>query len=184
MSFLPIRGSFLEVRFWNSQIIFRLSKILLILSAGMYLSMITLNNLLDYESNFQFVQHVLSMDDTFQDNQLRWRAITSSTLHHFFYVMIIIWEGLAAILCWTGAFFLYKNLCSDGVVFNQAKSIATAGLILSLLLWLFGFLVVAGEWFLMWQSSKWNGQNAAARLFLVFGIILLFLNQSDKDLDI
>ena len=48
---------------------------------------------------------------------------------------------------------------------------------------LFGFLVVGGEWFLMWQSSKWNGQNAAARLFLVFGIVLLFLNQLDEDLE-
>ncbi|HZR47032.1 MAG TPA: DUF2165 domain-containing protein [Candidatus Manganitrophaceae bacterium] len=161
----------------------RLSKILLLASAGLYLSLITLNNLIDYDSNLQFVQHVLSMDDTFPNNRLMWRAITHPMLHHLVYGVIIVWEGIAALLCWMGLFFLRRNFRSDGISFNRAKSIATAGLVLSLLLWLFGFLVVGGEWFLMWQSSKWNGQNAAARLFLVFGIVLLFLNQPDEDLE-
>ena len=43
----------------------------------------------------------------------------------------------------------------------------------------FGFMAVGGEWFLMWQSKTWNGQDAAARLFLFMGLSLLFLNQAD-----
>lgn len=160
----------------------RFSKILLVVSVGLCLGLITLNNLLDYGSNLQFVRHVLSMDDTFPNNRLMWRAITSPIIHHLFYGLIIVWEGVTAILCWIGAFFLYKSVRLKGNAFNRAKSIATAGLTLSLFLWLFGFLVVGGEWFLMWQSSKWNGQNAATRLFSVTGIILLFLNQPDDEL--
>ena len=59
----------------------------------------------------------------------------------------------------------------------------------SIILWEHGHVVVdehehitvGGEWFLMWQSSIWNGQTAAARMFTVFALILIFLNQRDHD---
>ncbi len=31
------------------------------------------------------------------------------------------------------------------------------------MVWLTGFVVISGEWFQMWQSSQWNGQQAAFR---------------------
>ena len=43
------------------------------------------------------------------------------------------------------------------------------------------FLSVGGEWFLMWQSKNWNGQDAAFRMFTVIGIVLLFLVQQDVE---
>ena len=45
----------------------------------------------NYGSNFDFVQHVLSMDTTFPGNQLKWRAISTPALHHAFYWTIIAW---------------------------------------------------------------------------------------------
>jgi predicted small integral membrane protein len=41
-------------------------------------------------------------------------------------------------------------------------------------------MTVGGEWFLMWQSRIWNGQDAAFRLFAFMGVSLLFLNQPDE----
>jgi predicted small integral membrane protein len=38
------------------------------------------------------------------------------------------------------------------------------------------FISVGGEWFLMWQSKTWNGQDAAFRMFVVLGIILVYLS--------
>jgi predicted small integral membrane protein len=37
---------------------------------------VTYDNIVDYNSNFDFVRHVLSMDTTFSNNELRHRAIT------------------------------------------------------------------------------------------------------------
>ena len=65
--------------------------------------------------------------------------------------------------------------------FNQAKGVAVAALALSLALWLIAFLDVGSEWFLMWQSRTWNGQEAAFRMFAVAGIVLLILLQPDAD---
>jgi predicted small integral membrane protein len=50
---------------------------------------------------------------------------------------------------------------------------------LAFLVWFFGFMVVAGEWFAMWQSATWNGQEAAFRFYVA---VLIFINQLDVDL--
>ena len=55
---------------------------------------------------------------------------------------------------------------------------ATAGF----LVWFFGFMVVGGEWFLMWQSDTWNGQEAAFRFYMAILGVLIFVNQPDRDL--
>ena len=46
-------------------------------------------------------------------------------------------------------------------------------------MWLVAFLTVGGEWFLMWQSKSWNGQEAAFRMFTIVGIVLLLLVQRE-----
>ena len=56
------------------------------------------------------------------------------------------------------------------------------GLALGLVLWFGGFLVVGGEWFQMWQSKTWNGQEAAYRFIVCIGLVLIFLNQRDDEL--
>ena len=118
------------------------------------------------------------MDTTFPDNQLKWRALTNPIFHHLFYCTLILWEVTSAGLCWVGACHLYRALRADRVSFHQAKNIAVYGLVVSMLQWLFAFLTVGGEWFVMWQSPTWNGQDAALRMFVVTGIVLLFLSLS------
>jgi predicted small integral membrane protein len=54
-------------------------------------------------------------------------------------------------------------------------------LTLSLLMWLLAFLTVGAEWFLMWQSHVWNGQEAAFRMFAVVGIVLLILLSPERE---
>lgn len=56
--------------------------------------------------------------------------------------------------------------------FHRAKNVSIAALTLSLLMWLVAFLSIGAEWFLMWQSKTWNGQEAAFRMFTVVALIL------------
>jgi predicted small integral membrane protein len=48
-------------------------------------------------------------------------------------------------------------------------------------MWLVAFLSVGGEWFLMWQSHSWNGQEEAFRMFAVVGLVLLIVMQPDTE---
>ena len=49
-------------------------------------------------------------------------------------------------------------------------------------MWFFGFMAVGGEWFSMWQSPTWNGQEAAFRFYMTILAVLIFVNQPDGEL--
>jgi predicted small integral membrane protein len=160
----------------------RLSKISLVAALGLYLLIVVFNNLTDYGSNYALVQHVLAMDTTFKGNAGMWRAIHSETVYHSFYVSIIAMEAVTSALLFAGTRRLWHARSAPAAEFNRAKDLAVGGLTLSLLLWLVAFLTVGGEWFLMWQSSAWNGVSPAARMFTVVGLVLIFLTARDEEL--
>jgi predicted small integral membrane protein len=153
----------------------RLSKISLVFSVATFLFLVVLNNLTDYGSNYLFVENVLGMTTVFEGNELRWRAIESPWVHTLFYWSIIAWEALAMVLIAYGGVCLCKHLNAGAAQFQKAKSIAILGLVVTMLQWFVAFITVGGEWFTMWQSEIWNGQDAAFRMFASIGIILIFL---------
>lgn len=159
----------------------RIVKLALVFAVAIFYSLVVLNNTTDYDSNYQFVRHVLMMDSTFPGNRGMWRAVNSPVWHTVFYLSIITWETVTMILCWLGGFMMARALRKTPAEFHQAKRIAISALTLSLLMWLVVFLSVGGEWFLMWQSKMWNGQDAAFRMFTVIGIILLLVVQLETE---
>ncbi|ABF39779.1 small integral membrane protein [Candidatus Koribacter versatilis Ellin345] len=161
--------------------IFRLAKTLLVAAVAGFYTIVVLNNTTDYDSNYQFVRHVMMMDSTFPSNHAMWRAMNAPGLHTAFYISIILWESVTTLLCWWGAIQLARSLRATAAGFQAAKKWAIAGLSLSLLMWLVAFLSVGGEWFLMWQSKAWNGQEEAFRMFTVVGIVLLLLVQQETE---
>lgn len=159
----------------------RYAKTALVAAVAFLLTIVVYNNLFDYHSNEQFVRHVLAMDTTFEGNRGMGRAITTPWIQTAVYWTIIAWEAASAALCWLGAVKLAGAAGSSAAAFRAAKPTAIAGLTLSLLQWLVAFLAVGGEWFLMWQSPRWNGQDAALRMFAVIGIVLVLLAGGDDD---
>jgi predicted small integral membrane protein len=134
----------------------RILKIVMIGSLAVFALLVTWNNLVDYDSNYQFVGHVLRMDTTFPGNELLNRQVTSPALWRAACAAIILGEGL------TGLFL--------------------AGAAIAFLVWFFGFMVIGGEWFQMWQSQSWNGQQAAFRIYMTVLAVLIFVNQADGEL--
>ena len=81
-----------------------------------------------------------------------------------------------------GVIQMTRALYASGAEFDRAKTYAVAAALVAFLVWFFGFMVVAGEWFDMWQSKTWNGQDAAFRFYISVLAVLIFLNQPDQDL--
>jgi predicted small integral membrane protein len=160
----------------------RSSKVLLVWTVAFLASLVVFNNLADYGSNFTFVVHVLKMDTTFPGNRAMWRAIDSPSLHHAIYWLIIFVETVIAVFCWIGGFRLFSSI-NDSTRFNKTKGLAIIALTLGIILWFTGFITLGGEWFLMWQSERWNGQEAAFRLVVIIAIVLLYLIQPDGEVD-
>lgn len=160
----------------------RISKVALTAAAGAFCLLVGYNNIVDYGSNLMFVQHVLAMDTVFPDNAVRAsRAISDPRLHHLAYWFIILAELVIGLLCAVGAARLAGARKAPASVFNQAKSLAVLGLAAAVAFWFTAFLVVGAEWFQMWQSQTWNGQEGAFRFIGSIGLMLIFVSLEDKD---
>ena len=139
--------------------IMRAIKVTLVCALALFHTLVVFDNVTDFGSNYQFVRHVLLMDTTFPTSDAHWRAIAMPAFHLAFYVGIIVWEAAIAVLLWWGTAKLVRNLRGSAVA----------------------FLCVGGEWFLMWQSPTWNGQQEAFRMFAVVALVLLILMHREAD---
>ena len=153
----------------------RICKILLLAAFAFYFTLVAFNNLTDFDSNYQFVRHVLMMDSTFPGNHGMGRAIRAPWMHLAFYLGIIAWEILNAVLGWWGSVSLLRALRSSQAEFQQAKQVGVVALTSGMLQWFVAFLCIGAEWFMMWQSKLWNGQDAAFRMFAIEGLVLIIL---------
>ena len=158
----------------------RLLKALMVFVVGFWALLIAADNIFDYDSNWEFVRHVLSMDTVFPNNALKWRAITNPTLQSLGYWGIIATEWVMCALCFAGAWQLFKARRSRAA-FATAKPTAACGLGLIFLLYYVGFVIVGGEWFCMWQSQIWNGQAKAVMFLTCAMLVLLVVLAREED---
>ncbi len=154
-------------------------KIMMVTSMGLFFSLTAYDNIVDHSFNLNAVQHVLSMDTISKSSTLMNRSISDISTQKMAYGFIIATETLAALFSWLGAILLFWHR-RNPVQFAQKKQIANMGLGLGLLLYLLGFLVIAGEWFVMWQSTQWNAEQTASYLSIIILASLIFLNQEEN----
>ena len=167
-----------------AMLIARYAKIVMSLALAAFCLLVAFDNLTDYGTNYLFVQHVLSMDTTFPGNALMYRLDHQSRA---------VADRLRADHRRRGRdrHSVSRRRHSPGPgaeraaarSSTQAKALVVAGATLAFLVWFFGFMVVAGEWFAMWQSQTWNGQEAAFRFYMAVLGVLIFVALPDGDLD-
>jgi predicted small integral membrane protein len=160
----------------------RIVKVIMVGCLALFALLVTFDNLIDYDTNYALVRHVLTMDTTFPGNALLYRRIMSPAWWQAAYALIIAGEGLTGSVLTVSAVLLCRRLRSEAALFNSAKRLVYLGAGLGFLVWFFGFMVVGGEWFQMWQSPMWNGQEAAFRFYMTILAVLIFANQPDGDL--
>src|SRR5947209_18729276 len=94
----------------------RVAKFVLVSGLAFYYTLVVLNNLTDYDSNYQFVRHVLTMDSTFPGNHLMWRSIHSPAMNTAFYSFLINWECVVMALHSLSASMMlqrYRVICRE-----------------------------------------------------------------------
>jgi predicted small integral membrane protein len=164
-------------------IVIRVVKVALVAAIALYASLVAFGNVTDYNTNFAFVQHVMSMDTIYPFSTIRYRAISAPALHHAAYAAIIAAQAATAVLCWIGAVLLAVQIRADAGAFNRAKAFAVAGLGIGFLLWQVGFMSIGGEWFGMWQSQQWNGVPSAFRFLVTIIAVLIFVAMPDQNVE-
>lgn len=150
-----------------------LAATLLTATVALYIALVAFGNITDFGTNQQFVRHVLAMDTTFKDDDLMWRAVSSRGLQDAVYVVIIVWETLAALVLMYGTWLWVRH------DYERARRFSTYGVLMLMVLFGAGFIAVGGEWFAMWQSKDWNGLEAATRVFLLSGVVLVVVQLTE-----
>lgn len=154
----------------------RFVKVVVIAMVALFATFVLLGNLMDYDSNYQFVKHVLSMDTTFEGNALMWRAITSSTLLTVAYWLIIATEAAIAVFGWLAVGKMTRNFSASDAAFDGAKKWGYYAFLLGLALWFIGFVCIGSEWFAMWQSGIWNGKQTAMDISeVLLGLLIVYM---------
>ena len=155
-----------------------LTKSTVALSFGLFALLAGISNLLDFDSNFHFVRHVLAMDTMkpfFSQVLIDSRAIQASSTHLAAYYLIIATELITGLLCLSGAITMFSSLLWQEK-FNAGKTLYNAGSCIALTLWYLGFCVIGGEWFAMW-ANEWNGLMTAHTISTFLLASLIFINQ-------
>lgn len=160
--------------------IVRLCKAALVASVAAFFALVGFDNITDHATNYVFVERVLAMDTIFPDAGVRWRAVADPVLVWGAYGLIIVWQVTAAVILFYATTRLVLT-AGNGRAFRAAKVPAVLGLTMGLMLYGFGFTVVGGEWFAMWQSKTWNGLDSSARFILFSGVTLLVLLSGEPD---
>jgi predicted small integral membrane protein len=160
----------------------RLIKILVSGALAVLCALIAIGNIQDPASNMAFVQHVLSMDYLPADSPLAERALPIPLLWQVVFWVIVAMEAVTAALFAFGTLELVRALNSNAWDFQAAKRFIYLGAGCGFLVWFVGFTGFGGEWFVMWQSPAWNGQQAAFRLVAFIFLALIFVAQPDAEL--
>ena len=162
-------------------LITRLAKAFLCLPLALFGLLVAVDNIIDYGTNYAFVQHVLSMDTTFPGNALMGRAITDPAVWQLGYAAIIVGEALTGLCFLAAALALMANLRAPSAQFARAKTWTVVAGTVGFLVWFLAFAVIGGEWFQMWQSQTWNGQEPAFRFVMTILAVVIFIAQREPD---
>jgi len=156
---------------------------ILVACNALYVFLVALGNITDYDTNYAFVQHVLSMDTTNfgaaegtgLDPDVMWRSINDPVLWNVGYIGIIVWESAAAVVLILALVHWVRAFATRGS-FDTAKSVSSIGLLMIVALFFAGFIDIGGEWFSMWRSTAWNGEDTAFRNAVLATLTLVLIH--------
>lgn len=149
---------------WSFWRVARLVASLVVLMAAAYYLIVVFDNVTNPTnpngSNWPLVEGVLSGDGTPADNGFEWRFIDANWFQVLAYIGIIAGEALAAIGL-IGGGILGLRRTGDAMGWERGQRWTLIGATFGLLVFFLGFIVVGGNWFLMYENAKWNGMQPA-----------------------
>ena len=159
----------------------RLTKAALVAGLAFTCTLAVYGNVVDPATNLDFTRHVLAMDTVDPGSGIRGRAVTDPGLQWAAFALIVAAEALTASLLWIGAARMLAAFRAPAARFAAAKGWALAGLTLGFLVWQAGFLGIGGEWFAMWMSKTWNGQEEAFRFTMIVLGVLIYVALPERE---
>ncbi|CAI8710681.1 MULTISPECIES: DUF2165 family protein [Pseudomonas] len=148
----------------NTDKLIRYSKVILMAYISFFGLLVMYSNMTDYSSNYEYVGHILSMDTTLVNPNIRYRAIESPILHHRIYWFIITMEVTWTVYCLIGTFHLLRKINASSQEFHEAKKFSIIGLLTAIFIYYVCLQTIGVEWFDMDTSQAWNAKDWARHI--------------------
>jgi predicted small integral membrane protein len=147
-------------------------------SASYYL-VVAFDNVTNPRSNWVFVKGVLSLDGVAAGSGFGWRAVDAAWFQKLAYAGVIAAETAAGVLLAIGAVSGLRT-GGDHEAWLRSQRWTLVGCAAGLLIFFFGFVVVGGNWFVMYMNPRWNGmepafQNSVLSLLTLVVVLLVAL---------
>lgn len=126
--------------------------------------LVMMQNFFDYNSNYVYVAHILSMDTITANENIMYRAIKSPYLHHRIYWFIITMEVTYTVLCLMGTYHMYRKINDSAEAFHEAKKFSIMGILVAIFIYYVCLQTVGTEWFDMDTSKAWNAKEWARNI--------------------
>jgi predicted small integral membrane protein len=155
------------------------------LVSGLYYLLVAFDNVSNPSANWKFVRAVLSLDGVPSSSGFGWRAMHSPTLQGAAYAVIIVGECIAGGLLCAGAFRGWAARRS-GRQWCGVQWMTFYGAMSGLTIFYLAFIVIGGNWFVMYLNDEWNGlgvafQNAVLTSMTVVIALLAALVSRDAE---
>ena len=154
----------MNIKSWTPWHMARVATSLFILMVSSYYLVVGFDNVTNptnpNASNWGFVQGVLKGDGVPAGSGFEWRFIDATWFHAISYIAIMALEILTGILLLVAGILGLKH-AQNPEHWSRSQKWTFAGGLIGLGIFFFGFIVVGGNWFIMYLNSKWNGLDPA-----------------------
>lgn len=163
---------------WSVWRMARVATSIFVLMVSLYYLVVGFDNITNptnpNASNWPFVEGVLSGDGVPADSGFQWRFIDATWFDAIAYIGLMTAETVTGILLLIAA---VKGLrgAADAERWGLAQKWTYAGGTLGLAVFFLGFIVIGGNWFIMYLNSKWNGMEPAFQNSVMTTLMLVLV---------
>ncbi len=127
---------------------------------------------MDFAFSAQFVRDAISMEYTSDPDA--WRAIHNPTVAAIGYGFIWLAHALSGGISLAGATLMLRHPAGN---LRKAYVVATLGVGIGAVLYLVGFMTIAGGWFLLYSApTPPNFVDSAMMNFICYFLVIIYLN--------
>lgn len=127
------------------------------------------------------VAPMLAMTDTYGNPAQTWRAIDATFAGETALIIITLVETLAGLFGFWALITMTKNIHAPFQDFQRAKSPLIISCTLAILVWGIGFAVIAGDYFLAWQSKSSLDTQLGGLIYAIPCFLTLILTIIHKE---
>jgi predicted small integral membrane protein len=158
----------------------RYFKTLLVFFMAAFCLSVGIDNIVDYQINYEFVKHVVSMDTMkpwFDASISLKRGTSNPAIHAILFHIIIAGELIAGFLSLYSFWRMIKST-KDDAQFMNAKTpflVSSAGMLTT---WYFGFNIIAANWFYMW-ANVYDAQVPAYNFSIISLLTVIYVMKKE-----